>query len=625
MKNNSIFFGFLISVILLSCKNSTKLTKDTNSIVYAKDSHSYAEPNNAVVTHLSLDIDVNTETKKIKGTATWDFTKKENVNTIVFDIHNLNVLSVKDDAGKELKFETTVNDEDMGQGLKINLNPESKKVFISYETTDSALAIQWTAPEQTAGKKYPFMFTQSQAILCRTWIPCQDSPGIRFTYDAKVKVPIEMMALMSAKNPTEKSKDGQYSFTQPYAIPAYLMALSVGDFEFRKTGERTGVYAEPAIIDTAAWELAEMENMLISAEKLYGKYAWDRYDVLFLPPSFPFGGMENPMLTFATPTILAGDRSLTALIAHELAHSWSGNLVTNATWDDFWLNEGFTVYFERRIMESIQDRSYAEMLEVLGYGDLQLTLQDFMDAGAPQDTKLKLALEGRNPDDAVSDIAYEKGYLLLLTMEQNVGREKWDEFLNYYFSKYKFQSVTTEIFIDEVYAKLFKENDDVDKKVQLKKWIYEPGLPPNAYKPRSMRFETVGEVANRILGNKTKPSEIDTKNWTSHEYQHFLRCIKDSVNIKQMEELDAQFHFTQTGNSEIAFLWLDATIIHEYKPAYPALKNFLSTVGRRKFVLPLYKSMMKNKNTQAMAKEIYAEVRKNYHSVTTGSVDEVVK
>ena len=245
---------------------------------------------------------------------------------------------------------------------------------------------------------------------------------------------------MSASNPQIKNETGSYHFEMKQPIPSYLLALAVGDVEFKRVSNRAGIYAERTVLDSAVWEFADLEKMIHGAEELYGAYLWERYDVLVLPPSFPFGGMENPRLTFATPSILAGDRSLTSLIAHELAHSWSGNLVTNRTWNDFWLNEGFTVYFEHRIMEKLYGRDYAEMLALLSLQDLRETIQSLKDENLYADTKLKLDLAGRNPDDGVTDIAYNKGYFFLRLFEERYGRERFDSFLKHYFSSNAFKS-----------------------------------------------------------------------------------------------------------------------------------------------------------------------------------------
>ncbi|HPH47711.1 MAG TPA: M1 family aminopeptidase/hydrolase, partial [Chryseolinea sp.] len=393
------------------------------------DIHSFAQPEEARATHLHWTANVDFETKTIAAVASWSIEKKADADVIIFDTKGLNIEKITLDNDAPTTFKLTEYDSLLGQGLAVLIQSNTKQVNIYYQTSPEAEAIQWLKPQQTAGKKFPFLFTQSQAILARSWVPCQDSPGMRFTYDADVTVPKDLLPLMSASNPMTKNAEGVYHFEMKQPIPSYLLALSVGDLSFAPISERSGIYAEPSILDTAAWEFADLEKMIAGAESLSGAYPWERYDVLVLPPSFPFGGMENPRLTFATPTILAGDRSLTSLIAHELAHSWSGNLVTNATWNDFWLNEGFTVYFETRIMEKLYGRDYAEMLASLNLQDLKDEVKSLTTDGHAADTKLKLNLEGRNPDDGVTEIAYIKGYYFLRSIEEQHGREYFDKFV----------------------------------------------------------------------------------------------------------------------------------------------------------------------------------------------------
>lgn len=622
----------LISILILlpwlvSCSNENQDQANTEEAMknYTKDPHSFADPTESRVVHLNWDVELNFENKIISGVAGWLIENSEEAKEISFDTRGLNIerVGIYRDPLQELdaEFEIGEVDEHLGQALKVKIDKDVSKVNIYYSTSPGAAALQWLDPSQTAGKKLPFLFTQSQAILARSWIPCQDSPGIRFTYNAKVKAPKEMLVLMSAENPTEKSVDGRYSFEMKQAVPAYLMALSAGDLVFEAIGERTGVYAEPSMIEKSAYEFAEMEDMLLAAEKLYGPYAWERYDLIVLPPSFPFGGMENPRLTFATPTIIAGDRSLTALVAHELAHSWSGNLVTNANWDDFWLNEGFTVYFERRIMESLYGEDYADMLEVLGYQDLSHTLEDLKNK--PEDTKLKLSLNGRDPDDGMTDIAYEKGYFFLRHLEELVGRERFDEFLKTYFKTNAFDVMTTEEFIDYLNANLLSENQEWKDKANVEDWIYQSGLPEGAMVPSAQRFENV-EMAMMKFLEESSLEAIEADKWTTHEWLHFLRKLPRDLTDDQMKTLDEAFGFTDSGNSEILAAWFQLTIRNNYEVANNALDSFLVNVGRRKFLTPTYKAL-KQSGKLEMAKEIYSRARPNYHSVSRNTMDELLE
>lgn len=614
-----------LSVLVCSCGGNRRANVENNKPMdtnLVRDPHSCAQPDEALVKHLDWNAKVDFDKKIITATATWTLERKNETREVFFDTYGLNITSVTDVNGNTLEYELAAPDKILGSALRISLPEKTDQVVIHYHTSPDAQAVQWLSAEQTADKKYPFLFTQSQAILGRSWLPAQDGPGYRFTYTADVEVPKGFMALMSTSNPTQISPDGKYHFEQKKPIPAYLMALAVGVLEFKPVGERTGVYAEPSLIDKSVWEFADMEKMLEAAENLYGAYAWGRYDVLVLPPSFPFGGMENPVLTFATPTIIAGDRSLVSLIAHELAHSWSGNLVTNATWNDFWLNEGFTVYFERRIMEAIEGKSYADMLSYLGYDDVKFTVADLMAEGRANDTRLKLSLDGRDPDEGMNDIAYEKGYCFLLTIEKAVGREKFDKFLKDYFAAFAFKTMTTEKFLDYLHENLIPEGSDADKAIAWKQWIYEPGFPGGFVAPVSERFNNVEKVSEAYLASR-KTSDIDTAGWSSHEWQYFLRLLMDSLTAEDMKALDAAFEFTRSGNSEIAALWFEASLQHAYAPAYPSLEKFLSSVGRRKFLVPLYRAAKNNPKTAEMGKEVYLKYRKNYHAVSVKTLDDM--
>lgn len=611
----------LLSVVIVSCQQNAALNvKNSPQIT---DKHSFSEPQNAVVKHLDLDLKVNFETQILTGKAVWTIENLTKAHEIVFDTRDLNIEKItvgSEDKSVTFKFGEAVKL--LGRSLKVNIEPGTTQVSIWYTTSKDAAALQWLNPQQTAGKKQPFLFTQSQAILARTWIPCQDSPGVRFTYDATVTVPKQLMALMSAQNPQKKSLNGIYRFKQAHAIPSYLMALAVGDLQFKAVDNRTGVYAEPLTVEKAAWEFADMGKMVDAAEKIYGPYQWGRYDVLVLPPSFPFGGMENPMLTFATPTVIAGDRSLVSLIAHELAHSWSGNYVTNATWNDFWLNEGFTTYFERRIVEAVYGKDEAKMQEYLGRQTLNETIHD-MGSKNP-DTRLKVNFDGRDPDEGVTDIAYEKGYFFLRTVEEAFGRQRFDSFLNEYFEKHAFQSVTTEQFIEDIKTGLLTSDQELAEKIQMENWIFKPGIPDNIPPVGSAKFATIDSLI-ATFGSKINLKGFGDQIKTANELLYLLMALPDSLTVNDMALLDKEFGFTESGNSEVQAAWYKLAIRHGYKPAYPAIEKFLTEVGRRKFLMPLYKEMMSTPEGEVWAKRVYAKARPNYHSVAYHSIDELVK
>jgi len=584
------------------------------------DVYSFAQPDTARVSHLSLNIDVDFDSLIIRGVAAYNIIN-HGAKNIHFDIADLIIEKVyidhpdKKNQIKSVNFQI-IKGNIYGDDLVVPINEFTNTVHIVYKTSPHSRSLQWLKPEQTHDKKSPFLFSQGQAILTRSWIPIQDSPGIRITYDATIQVPAGMLALMSAENPREKNRFGTYKFKQAQGVPPYLIALAVGDIEYRKTGKRTGVYAEPGFLDAAANEFSEMENMLIIAEELLGPYKWGVYEVLTLPPSFPFGGMENPRLSFLTPTIVTGDKSLTTLVAHEMAHSWSGNLVTNATWDDFWLSEGFTVYIEQRIMEGLYGKDYAEMIAQIGYEYLELDLS-VLDSS---DTKLKLNLAGRDPDEGMTEVAYEKGSYFLKEIEKTVGREKFDPFLMQYFVDFKNKSITTEDFLEYLDEKLLIPDGFV---VDVEEWVYSPGMPKGFKPVPSNRFLAVEEVAAEWLNGKTISNET-VENWTTFEWVHFLRFLPNELNIDQITGLDNQFNFTQSTNSEIQTEWYNISIRNQYHVADPYIESFLIEVGRRKFLEPIYNEMIKTPEGIQWAREIYEKARPNYHFISVATLDELL-
>jgi leukotriene-A4 hydrolase len=620
MKYSPITRSILLLLLLAACVSQSP--KETSPKMN-RDPHTYSDPSSARVKHLSWKATVDFESRSISATATWDFEQQGNPGVIIFDTKGLSIQKVAIDGDTEAQFRLGETDEIMGQPLAVVITPSATQVTIYYKTSPDAEALQWLEPRQTAGKKHPFLFTQSQAILARSWVPCQDSPDVRFTYQAEVTVPRELLPLMSASNPQARNDSGSYSFNMSQPIPSYLLALTVGDVEFSEVSARSGVYAEPSVLEAARWEFDDLEKMIAGAEDLYGPYRWERYDVIVLPPSFPFGGMENPRLTFATPTILAGDRSLTSLIAHELAHSWSGNLVTNATWNDFWLNEGFTVYFEHRIMEKLYGRDYSEMLASLALHDLHETVDDLRTNNLYSDTRLQLDLAGRNPDDGVTDIAYNKGYFFLRSIEEEYGREKFDQFLNAYFSRNAFTSMDTNgfiAFIENFYQEQF--NIRLDREV-FTAWIYTEGVPPNCPRPGSDRFAHVEEQA-RLWSSTGRANMDQAKTWTTHEWMHFLNTLPKKLDNDQMRELDNFGKFSESGNAEILTIWFVHSVRNQYAPVRARLEEFLINTGRRKFLLPIYQEMIKTAEGKEWAKDVYRRARPGYHFVAISTFDKLL-
>lgn len=612
--------ALLLPAFLLSNCGAMKTTETS---MKAPDPHSHAIPAEAKVKHLHWKADVDFDSKTIRGNAAWEIEKTNDVDSIRFDTKDLNIKRITLDDAVTTNYRLGKKDAILGEALIIAIRPETKIVRIEYETTPGAEALQWLTPQQTAGKKFPFLFTQSQAILARSWVPCQDTPGIRFTYTADVQVPRELLALMSASNPREKNASGAYHFEMRQPISSYLLALAVGDLVFEPISDRSGIYAESELIDEAASEFADLEKMIAAAEALYGPYRWERYDVLVLPPSFPFGGMENPRLTFATPTILAGDRSLTSLIAHELAHSWSGNLVTNGTWSDFWLNEGFTVYFETRIMEKLYGADYAEMLASLNLQDLHDEIKSLNEKGLSADTRLKLNLEGRSPDDGVTDIAYNKGYFFLRSIEERHGRDKFDAFLKDYFSDHAFGTMNTDTFIEYIFHYYRDKYDIALDADRFNTWIHTEGLPGDIPQPASSRFEKVDQLIASWLAEKIldRPATAD---WSTHEWLHFLRNLPDSLSKQQMEAVDNFGNFSASGNAEIVTEWAVIAIRNGYEKMDQKIEAFLINTGRRKFLSPLYNELIKTDEGKKRALEIYRKARPNYHFVATNTFDKLL-
>ncbi|MDP9121946.1 MAG: M1 family metallopeptidase [Acidobacteriota bacterium] len=584
--------------------------------------HSFAHPDEVAVEHLALDLSVDFDAHRLTGRANLRIAQKPGADRLFLDTRDLDIQRVTlGDGHTAATFHLGDPVPYLGRPLEIRIPPGTRWVSVDYSTRPEAAGLQWLTPPQ-AGSGLPFLFTQSEAILARTWVPCQDTPRVRMTYEATVRVPPGFMAVMSARNPTEKAGDGVYRFAMPERIPSYLLALAVGDLAFRPLGSRSGVYALPPVVERAAWELADTPKMIDAAERLYGPYKWGRYDILILPASYPYGGMENPRLTFATPTILAGDRSLVALVAHELAHSWSGNLVTNANWNDFWLNEGFTVYFEERIMEAVYGREYSEMLQALGRQDLDETVREL----GPQspDTRLHLDLAGRDPDDGASAIAYEKGALFLQTIEKTVGRESFDKFLHGYFDTFAFQSMDTRRFLDYLGSHLLAGHPETAAALRIDEWVYGPGVPDNAPQVRSAAFAKVDQAIAAFARGETPADRLPIASWTTQHWLRFLRNLPAPLGARRMAELDTAHHLTRSGNSEILTVWLVLAVQNRYTPAYPALEQLLTSVGRRKFLRPIYAELVKTPDGAEMALRIYGKARPGYHSTAQSMIDKIL-
>ena len=590
------------------------------------DEHSYAAPNHIRVLHLDLDLEVSFHRRQIHGIATLTVERARDYVTgpLVLDTRALSINRVesRDQDGPYAGVEFTIgpNDDVKGAPLTIQVPDHVSHVRVHYSTSPNATALQWLDPAQTAGKKQPFLFTQSQSIHARSWIPLQDSPATRITYRARVRRPDGLVAVMSAENNAQVHDGEDAEFRMTRAIPPYLIALAVGDLEHAEIGPRTAVYAERDVVARAAYEFAEAERILQQAEILFGPYPWSRFDILVMPPSFPFGGMENPELIFVTPTLLSGDRSGVAVIAHELAHAWSGNLVTNATWSDFWLNEGFTTYVEYRLQELLYGASRATVERVLDQRRLSAELARLDE----RDQVLYVNLSGRSPDDGVTRVPYVKGALFLKTLEDAFGRERFDACLRAYFAAFRFQSVNTEQVLAFFKAQLFDRYPQLGDKIDVNEWVYRPGLPEEAPLAVSERLVRIEQFASKWGDHTLQTRDLDARDWTAHEWLHFLRSLSPQLSADRLHEIDAAFHLTDASNAEVLQQWLLIAVRHDYRPAFPRLKSFLLTIGRRLFVRPLYEELSKSDEGRRFAQSVYKVARSLYHPATQSAIDKIL-
>ena len=590
------------------------------------DTHSYAQPDKVSVIGLVLDLDVSFEKHQLSGSAELMLDWHEPAaRELVLDTRDLTIAKVEreDETGnwREAKFTLDKADPMLGAALRIALTRQTAKVRITYATSPDAFGLQWLDPAQTAGKKHPFMFSQSESINARSWIPLQDTPAVRFAYAAHIRTPPALRAAMSASNDAKHPLDGDFHFDMPQRIPSYLLALAVGDLAVRETGPRSAVYAEPGTVDAAAKEFADTEKMIDTTEKLYGAYRWGRYDILVLPPSFPFGGMENPRLTFATPTVIVGDKSLISLVAHELAHSWSGNLVTNATWRHIWLNEGFTTYVQGRIVEAVYGKAQADEEFIIAANELR---DEFKVDIHTDDQRLVPDLQGRDPDDGLSDVPYTKGSWFLQTLEAKFGRDTFDAFLRGYFDHFAFQSITTDQFVDYLKTNLLDKNPGKASIEDINAWLYKPGIPADAPLPVSARFVAEDAARERFVAGKLAAKDLHAQKWTTQEWQYFLDRLPRKLTAAQMKALDDAYRLTGSHNAEIAFRWYRLAIGSDYRVAFPAMREHMLRIGRRILVVPLYEQLAKTAEGKAFAQKVYAEAKAGYHPMTRSAVEKAL-
>lgn len=630
----------LVLPILLAACSPSGNEPETALTTTAEPAHKLQEPNydpaldyftqanyrEFRLQHLQLDLDVNFDQQQLRGQVVLHLERLDPAaDELILDSRELQIEAVSllrdDDAPLDLSFTIDETRPVLGEAIRIALPEQLREqselqVQLRYHTGPTPSAIMWLEPYMTASGEQPFMFTQSQAIHARSWVPLQDTPAVRFTYQARISTPPDLLAVMSADNDPHATRGGEYHFNMPQPIPSYLIALAVGNLYFAPFGERTGVYAEPEVLEKAAWEFADTEDMLLAAEELYGPYEWGRYDLLILPPSFPFGGMENPRLSFITPSVLAGDRSLVSLIAHELAHSWSGNLVSNTTWRDIWLNEGTTSYLEARLMEVLFGKERADEERVLSY----LSLLDSVQTVKPEMQALAPRFDQGDPDVGQETLAYEKGQLLLETLEARFGRDVFDAYLAGYFRHFAWQAISTEQFLDYIDEQLLRARPGVFSRTELEQWLYQPGIPQNAEIPQSRGLDEIDAMSRDWALGEIASSDLPSDEWSPHGVVRFVNALPAELSEPQLSELDAALGLSQSGNAEIARSWYIQVAKRRHQPAYAAMAAYLARYGRTRLVKPVYEALVKNGQDESMARELFEKNQSHYHPVTIDSI-----
>ncbi len=584
------------------------------------DPHSYYDTTQPRTRHLDLNWFVNFRQHQIEGSVTLSL-ENPSGGPMDLDTKGLTIQSVYGDNGQPIPHQLEGEEAILGQRLRLDLPDGTKSIMISYVTSPEAIALQWFEPEMTLGNREPFMYSQCQAIHARTIVPCQDTPRVRVSYTALVTVPEYITAVMSA-GPQGQIRDvapgvSTFKFNMPQPIPPYLLAIAAGTLEARDLSPRARVWAEPEMVERAAYEFGEVEQMIMTAERLFGRYEWDRYDMLVLPPAFPFGGMENPRMTFLTPTVIAGDRSLVDVIAHELAHSWTGNLVTNASMDHFWLNEGFTTWAERRILDALHGEKASALRWAIGQAALDESVARF-GADSPL-TKLRTDLRGVDPDDAFSSIPYEKGARFVYVLEHAVGRQQFDRFMRKYIQTFRFTSITSEEFLEF----LEKELPGTAAAVNADAWLHQTGMPPNAPVFKSEELDQLTAAAD-AFGAGNRPDPKQAKSWTPDELLVFLQHLPRELDAESLGWLDQNFSLTERGNYEILVEWLTIAAGSAYEPVFERVRDVLLEVGRMKYLRPLYTALGRHANTRALAKEIYAEGKPRYHILSRRVIESVM-
>ena len=566
-----------------------------SSVRHPDDLSSLSNPNEVVVTNLKWEAAVDFDETNLVGKVTYTLQRNtRDAKRLCLDTSHLVIQGVTGDTNVSLSYKLhPVSKPHLGQLLEINLDPSTKAVTVAYNTTPQSSASQWLPPSQTAGKKHPYLFTQCQAIHARSLFPCQDRPGVKMTYSAKITCPRWSTCVMSAllQKQEEVGDKIVFFFLQPVPISSYLVALAVGELAKVDICETVAIYSEPCVAEAAAHEFAQTNDFLKIATDLAGtEYVWKRYDLLCLPPSFPYGGMENPCLTFVTPTLLAGDRSLADVVAHEIAHSWTGNLVTNATWQHFWLNEGWTTWFQRKIMAKIhKDEKFVDFDAIGGYKTLQETVEHMPD----KFTSLIPLLGDTDPDEYYSSVPYEKGFNLLYSLEKRVGTPDFEAFFKAYVKTFAYKTLTSEDFKD-FFITFFKGREEI-KTIDWEAWFHHPGMPPEV----SVFDQSIAKEAQQLAGlwlavdtNGGALPDTDISSWTTNSVLCFLDALQGhTFKLSSIFAMNAKYGYAESHNAEILFRFCQLALAAKDRYILPVVVRFITTQGRMKFTRPLYRSL----------------------------------
>ncbi|XP_060075703.1 leukotriene A-4 hydrolase-like [Ylistrum balloti] len=595
------------------------------------DPCSYSRPDECIVTHIDLDLDVDFQNTSLKGQVHLSLQKKkEDIKNVVLDTREVTVQRVTDQAnGQELNFTLGEHDPNFGSKLDIKLPSscgDKCVVTVDYETSPQCSALQWLRKEQTAGKRQPYLFSQCQAIHCRSMIPCQDTPAVKSGYSAKISAPKEVIVLMSALRLGTEAHNSDSSklvhkFVQKVPIASYLIAIVSGDIESRDIGPRSKVWSEKEMVEQAAFEFDQTENMLQTAEALVGPYVWGQYDLLVLPPSFPYGGMENPCLTFVTPTLLAGDQSLANVVAHEIAHSWTGNLVTNSNFEHFWLNEGHTVFLERKIAGRLHGGELMRHFTGIGgWKSLQYGVVDVLKNGPY--TKLIPDLCGVDPDDAFSVVPYEKGFALLFYLETLVGGpDAFEPFLRAYIERFQGDSIVTSQWKDFL-LDFFHQKVGVFDEVDWNKWFFGQGMPP--FKPdydNSLALpcaDLCQRWVNALEEDFSSFKAEDFESMSTAQKREFLSLLllEDPFSPEKIQAMETAYNLNSIKNSEIRFSWLRMCIRAKCEDCIPRALAFVNEQGRMKFVRPIYRDLYDWEQSRQVAIDNLQAHRDEMHNTT---------